>query len=382
MDFSLDDDHLALRDAVQRWGEAEHPAHARGAAPDAETAARRRAGLAGLGLLGLHVDPEHGGLGLGPVEALLAAQELGRVLADGGFLPTAVMSAALLAEAGSPAQRARWLPALAEGRLGAALACQEPGARWALEQVRCRARPSPEGWRLDGRKALVLGGDSADLLLVVARTAGDVADAEGLTLFALDAATPGLQRQGHDTVDGRRAATLVLDGVEAGADRVIGPPGGALPVVQRAVDRAEAALCAEAAGALDALLQLTAEHLRTRRQFGAPLAKFQALQHRVADMAMAVEQLKSMACAGALALQADAAAERRRLLSAAKALTARLARRCALDAIQLHGAMGMTDECVASRYARRLIGIGAWFGDAAHHLESVAQCCDAPRPTP
>ncbi len=372
MDFSLDDDHLALRDAVQRWCEAEHPAQARGVLPASERAASLRAGLAGLGLLGLHVAPEHGGLGLGPVEALLAAQELGRVLDAGAFVPTALMSAALIAEAGSPAQRQRWLPALVDGRLGAALACQEPGARYALQQVRCSARWADGAWRLDGRKALVLGGDDANLLLLVARTAGAEDDAQGLTLFALDAGTPGLQRQAHDTIDGRRAAALVLDGVQAAEDCIVGPLGGALPLVQRAVDRAEAALCAEAAGALDALIQITAEHLRTRRQFGAPLAKFQALQHRVADMAIALEQVKSMACAAALALQADSAAERQRLLSAAKALTAQLARRCALDAIQLHGAMGMTDECVASRYARRLIGIGQWFGDASHHLQRFA----------
>jgi pimeloyl-CoA dehydrogenase len=340
--------------------------------PAPERAASLRAGLADLGLLGLHVAPEHGGLGLGPVEALLAAQELGRVLDAGAFVPAALMSAALIAEVGNPAQRQRWLPALAEGRLSAALACQEPGARHALAQVRCRAQAVEGGWRLDGRKALVLGGDDADLLLVVARTAGGDDDAQGLTLFALDAATPGLQRQAHDTIDGRRAAALVLDGVPASGDRIVGPLGGALPLVQRAVDRAEAALCAEAAGALDALIQITAEHLRTRRQFGSPLAKFQALQHRVADMAIALEQLKSMACAAALALQADSDAERRRLLSAAKALTAQLARRCALDAIQLHGAMGMTDECVASRYARRLIGIGQWFGDAPLHLQRFA----------
>jgi pimeloyl-CoA dehydrogenase len=377
MDFSLSDDHLALRDAVQRWCEAEHPAHSRGVLPAPQWAAGLRAGLASLGLLGLHVDPEHGGLGLGPVEAMLAAQELGRVLDAGPFVPTALMSAALIAEAGSAAQQQRWLPALAEGSLSAALACQEPGARFALTQVRCRARAVDGGWRLDGRKALVLGGDDADLLLVVARTAGADDDAQGLTLFALDAVTPGLARQAHDTIDGRRAATLVLDGAQAAEDCIVGPLGGALPLVQRAVDRAEAALCAEAAGALDALIQITAEHLRTRRQFGAPLAKFQALQHRVADMAIALEQLKSMACAGALALQADSDAERQRLLSAAKALTAQLSRRCALDAIQLHGAMGMTDECVASRYARRLIGVGQWFGDAALHLQRFAAAAPA-----
>jgi alkylation response protein AidB-like acyl-CoA dehydrogenase len=372
MDFALTDDDLALRDAVQRFCDGEYPAHERGAPETAAQAASRRAGMAELGLLGLTLDPALGGSGLGSVETMLVAEQFGRALATGPWLPGAVMAGALLAEAGDPAQRDRWLPPMARGECSLALACQEAGTRYALAEVRTRAVRDAEGWQLDGRKALVLGGDGADLLLVVARTDGAPAEPAGLSLFALDADAAGLCRHGYDTLDGRRAATLELRGVRAAEERLVGPLGGALPLVERAVERAEAALCAEAAGALDALLQLTAEHLRTRRQFGAPLAKFQALQHRVADMAIALEQLKSMACAAALALQADDAAERRRLLSAAKLLSSQLGRRAAFDAVQLHGAMGMTEECAAARYAKRLIGIGQWFGDAGFHLRRIA----------
>ena len=372
MDFALDDDQLALRDAVRRFCDGEYPAHERGSAPTAAQAARHRAGMAELGLLGLSFDPELGGSGLDPVETMLVAEQLGRALAAGPWLASTVMAGSLLAEAGTPAQCTRWLPALADGSLSAALACQEDGARYALAQVRTTARQTAAGWQVDGRTALVLGGDDADLLLVVARSAGAITDRDGLTLLAVDADAAGVDRHGHDTLDGRRAATLDLRGVVVPAERVIGPAGGALPLVERAVERAEAALVAEAAGALDALVELSAEHLRTRRQFGAPLAKFQVLQHRIADMAIALEQLESMACIGALALQTDDAAERSRLLSAAKLLAAQFGRRCAFDAIQLHGAMGMTEECAAARYAKRLIGIGQWFGDASHHLRRIA----------
>lgn len=369
MDFSLNDDHLALRDAVRRFCDAEYPAPERGNAEAPEQAARRHAGFAELGLLGLGFDPELGGSGLGAVEAMLVAQELGRAFAPGAWLPNAVLAGPLLAELGTPAQCEAWLPAIAAGTLQVALACHEADARHDLADVQTAARREGSAWRLDGRKALVLGGDAAALLLVVARTRGERRDRDGLTLFALDASMPGVALRPVTLLDNRRAANVTLDAVRVGADRVIGPVDGVLPALERALDRAEAALCAESAGALDALLAMTVEHLRTRRQFGAPLAKFQALQHRVADLQIALEQLRSMACVAALAAGSDDAAERRRLVSAAKTLVAQLGRRCAFDAIQLHGAMGMTDECRVGHGAKRLIVNGQLFGDAASHLQ-------------
>lgn len=369
MDFSLNDDHLALRDAVRRFCDAEYPAHERGNAEAGPQAAQRHAGFAELGLLGLCLDPELGGSGLGAVESMLVAQELGRALAPGAWLSNAVLAGPLLASLGTPAQCQAWLPALAAGTLQAALACHEADARYALSDVQTTARREGAQWRLDGRKTLVLGGDAATLLLVVARTRGERNDADGLTLFAVDRSTPGVATQPFALLDERRAAHLVLDGVRVGADRVVGPVDGALPHLDKAIDRAEAALCAESAGALDSLLAMTTEHLRTRRQFGAPLAKFQALQHRVADLQIALEQLRSMACAAALGVDAPDDDDRRRLVSAAKVLAAQLGRRCAFDVIQLHGAMGMTDECRVGHGAKRLIANGQLFGDAALHLQ-------------
>jgi pimeloyl-CoA dehydrogenase len=315
MDFTLNDDDLALRDAVQRFCEAEYPAPERGNTPTPEQARQRHAAQAQLGLLGLQVPTEHDGSALGPVAAMLAAEQLGRVLDTGDWLATAVLSAPLLAEAASTSQRSEWLPPLAEGRLQVALACQEPGARYELADVGTLARPSPDGgWTLDGRKSLVLGGDQADWLLVVARSTGEQSDRAGLSLFAIHADSPGLGRRPVTLLDGRRAAQLELRGVSVAAESLVGPLHGALPLVERAVERANAALCAESAGALEALLALTCEHLKTRRQFGAPLAKFQALQHRVADMAIALEQLKSMACVAAMALESPDPVERARLV--------------------------------------------------------------------
>ena len=347
MDFTLTDDHLALRDAVRRCCDAEFPAHQRGLPEDGPTAARRHAAFAGLGLFGMEVPASHGGSGLGPVEAMLAAHELGRALAGADWLAGTALAAPLIAEVGSPAQQDRWLGALAAGTLRAALACEEAHARW----------------QLDGAKSGVLDGADAGLLLVLAQAA------EGPTLFAVEGRATGLQRRPYRLIDGRQAAHLQLAAVRAEA---LGPVGGAAAPVARALDRAGAMLVAETAGAAEALLQLTLEHLRTRRQFGKPLAAFQALQHRVADHAIALEQLKSMACVAALSLQAGDETTRVRGVAAARVLAAQLGRRLALDAIQLHGAMGMTEECAAARYAKRLLANGVLFGDAAFHRRRFA----------
>lgn len=377
MDFSLNDDHLALRDAMQRFCAGEYPPQHRGNPETADEAARRWAGMAELGLLGLPFSAELGGSEQGPVALMLVAQELGRSLGGGAFLSTVVLAGQLLARLGSAEQQRQWLPAIAAGRLQAALALHEDGARYDWQRMQTRAEAGPHGFVLNGSKTLVLHGDSAGLLLVLARTAGALDERRGLTVFAVDAGAPGVQVQGFDTLDGRRAAHVTLTNVAVNAERALGPVGGAADAVEAVLDAGIAALCAEVVGAVDALLAQTAEHLRTRKQFGAPLAKFQVLQHRVADMAIALEQLKSMACAAAMAVQAGDAAQRRRLVSAAKVLASQQGRQIGLAAIQLHGAMGMTDECRVGHYAKRLIVIGQLFGDAAWHLPRVPAALQA-----
>lgn len=373
MDFALNDDHLALRDAVQRFCEGEYPAEHRGNPETAEQGRQRWQGMAELGLLGLPLAADHGGSEQGPVEVMLVAQELGRALGGGAWLSNTVMAGQLLQQLGTPAQQAQWLPGLASGALQAALALYDEGARYDWQQVTTRAVAAPGGWTLQGRKTLVLHGDSAGLLLVVARTAGQAGEREGLSVFAVDAGTPGLQVRGFDTLDGRRAAHLQLEAVQVPADRLLGQAGQAADVLEAILDAANAALCAEAAGAVDALIAHTAEHLRTRKQFGAPLAKFQVLQHRLGDMAIALEQLKSMACAAAAAVAGQDVAQRRRVVSAAKVLASQQGRQIGLAAIQLHGGMGMTDECRVGHYTKRLMVIGQLFGDAAWHLQRLAK---------
>jgi pimeloyl-CoA dehydrogenase len=371
MDFSFNDDHLALREAVQRFCAGEYPAEQRGNAATPAQAQRRRAAMAELGLLGLPFSADVGGSEQGAVEVMLVSQELGKALGDGAFVASTVMAGQVLTRLGSVAQQQQWLPGLASGQKQMAVAVYEAGARYDWQRTATRATASGSGWVLHGHKTLVLQGDSADVLLVVARTAGGVTDRAGLSVFAVDAAAPGVTVQGFDTLDNRRAAHVTLKDVQLDADRLLGLHGQAADSVEAALDAATAALCAEAVGAVDALLTHTAEHLRTRKQFGVPLAKFQVLQHRVADIAIGLEQLKSMACAAAMAMQADDFVQRCRLVSAAKVLASQKGREIGLAAIQLHGAMGMTDECRVGHYAKRLMVIGQSLGDAAWHLKRL-----------
>jgi len=371
MDFSLDDDHLALRDAVRRFCDGEYPAEHRGNAETREQSVQRWSAMAELGLLGLPFEADMGGTGQGAVEVMLIAQELGRALGGGAFVASTVMAGELLQRLASKAQKQQWLPAIAEGRLQAAVALYEDGLRYDWHRSRTTATETPAGYVLDGRKTLVLHGDTADLLLVTAR----VRDDSGLSVFALDAGSPGVEVEGFDTLDGRRAAHVRLGQVLVGGDCLLGARGTAGEAIDAALDAAIAALCAESVGAVEALIAHTAEHLRTRKQFGAPLAKFQVLQHRLADMAIGLEQLKSMACAAAMAVEAGDAAQRRRLVSAAKVFASQQGRLIALAAIQMHGAMGMTDECRVGHYAKRLMVIGQLFGDAAWHLRRTTQPC-------
>jgi alkylation response protein AidB-like acyl-CoA dehydrogenase len=363
MDFSLTDDQLALRDAVRRCCDGEFPAHERGLLEDTDAAARRHATMAALGLTGLTLPAAHGGSELGPVEAMLAAQELGRALAGAAWLAGSTMAAPLIADAGNAAQQDRWLGAIASGTLRATLACEEAHARWDLADLRTTAHTDAEGWELDGSKSGVLDGADAALLLVLAQAP------QGPTLFAVEGNAAGLQRRPYRLIDGRQAAHLQLSAVRA---ELVGTVGGGGAAVARALDHGGAMLVAETVGAAEALLDLTLAHLRQRKQFGKPLAAFQALQHRVADHAIALEQLKSMACVAALSLLAESPTARGRGVAAARTLAAQLGRRLALDAIQLHGAMGMTEECAAARYAKRLLANGVLFGDAAFHRQRFA----------
>jgi len=375
MDFDLSDEQRLLKDSVTSLIEKEYAFEQRKAyarEPHGYSAARW-AQFAELGLLGLPFAEDVGGIGGTPVETMIVMEAFGRGLVLEPYLATIVLGGGLLRFAGSAAQRQEMVPAIAAGKLRLAFAHTERQARYDLADIAVTATPAPGGgFVLGGHKGVVLHGDSADRLIVSARTAGGQREPDGISLFLLDPKTEGVAVQGYATVDGLRAAEITLRDVRLGAEALLGPRDHALPLIERAIDLAIAALAAEAVGAMSVMHELTVEYLKTRKQFGVAIGAFQALQHRAVDMLVAVEQARSMAMLATMMAEAPDAGERRRMIAAAKVQCGRSGRQVGQQAIQLHGGIGMTDEYKIGHYFKRVTAIDTLFGDADHHLAVVA----------
>jgi alkylation response protein AidB-like acyl-CoA dehydrogenase len=261
---------------------------------------------------------------------------------------------------------------LAAGERICVLAHFEADSRFEPQWVASRARRSGETYVLDGHKVVVMHAPAADVLLVSARTAGAAHEAAGVSLFRVPRDAPGLTLDAYPTVDGQRAADVHLEGVELPAANRLGVAGGALPVIEAGLDLGLAALCAEAVGVMQALVDATVQYVRTRRQFGQPIGQFQALQHRIADMVIDLEQARSMSFLAALRCCDENVMERRKALSAAKAVVCHAARYIGQQAVQLHGGMGMTDELIVSHWFKRLTAADLMFGDRDAHLQRFA----------
>jgi len=330
--------------------------------------------MAELGLLGLPLPAEFGGFGGGGVGAMGVMEAIGAALIVEPYLPTVGLGAQFVARVGTAAQKRRILPMVVEGELTLAFAQSEADARYDLARVAVRAvKQADGGYVIDGEKRVVVHGEGADLLLASARTAGDVADAKGISVFLVDPKARGISVRGYRTIDGMRAADIGFDAVRVGADALVGHEDEGLASIEAVVDFATALVCAEALGVIGYANEATLEYLKTRKQFGVPIGTFQALQHRVVDLFIEYEQARSMAslaCA-AVDMEVDLAA-RKRIVSAAKVRIADACRRVSQESVQLHGAMGMSDELKVSHAFRRLTVIAQQFGDAEHHLERFA----------
>jgi alkylation response protein AidB-like acyl-CoA dehydrogenase len=370
VEFVFNEDQQMLADTVTRWLDAEYDLESRRRFAAQETLCQDNwSRLTELGLLGLNIPEEHGGLGATPVETLIVMQAFGRGLLVEPFLSTAVVAAKLLSGADAGGQHGVVLKGIAEGLHRVSLAALEPGARFDLADIRTSAVESGGDYVLNGRKAVVLHGDSARSLIVSARTSCGQRDREGITLFLVDASLHGVTVRGFPTIDGQRAAEVELSNVAVSPVAIIGQRGFGYEPLEWAVDAGIAALCAEAIGVMEKLMEFTAEHLRTRKQFGQPIGRFQALQHRVADMQTAIEQARSMALLAAARADHPDRIARRKALSAAKAMVGRAGRFVGEQAVQLHGAMGMTADLAAGWYFKRLTCIDMTWGNAEHHVE-------------
>ena len=374
MNFDPSDEQRLLKDSAERFVRENCTLERRSALVAGEPGYSERnwRQMAELGWLGASVPEEHGGTGGGPVETMVLMEAFGAGLVVEPFFPSVVLGAGLVEMAGSEAQKEAILPALVAGDLKLAFAWVESQAGYDLFDVETTAERRDGGYVLNGAKGVVLGAASADRLVVSARTGAGSRDRVGIGLFLVDRGASGVKLRDYRTVDGLRAAEIAFENVAVGEDAVLGDPEAALPAIETVADRAIAALCAEAVGAMDVIVRDTAEYLKTRKQFGRPIGAFQVLQHQFTDMLMASEEARSMMYVATLRLGERDAVQRAKAVSGAKHLVGKNGRLIGQRAIQLHGGMGMTEEMAVSHYFKRLTMIDVMFGDEAYHLKRYA----------
>jgi alkylation response protein AidB-like acyl-CoA dehydrogenase len=375
MEFNYSEEQLALQDTLQRFISRDYDFDKRRvfSASPLGFSAEAWSQYAELGLLSLPFPEEVGGLGGNGVDIMVVMEQFGAGLLLEPYVSTVVTCGGLIRDSGADVLKKKLLPQIAEGKLKLSLAAYEAAGRYDLSYVAATAQEGAGAWRLSGRKTVVLDGGSADYFLVSARSGGKVGDADGISLFLVPRDAKGLTLTAYPTQSGSRAADLLLDNVALGADALIGAAGRALPLIERAVDRANAALCAEAVGIINALNQATLNYLKTRKQFGVAIGTFQALKHKMADMLIAAEQTRSMAIIAAVHADSEDAAERHRAIAAAKAYIGQSGRLVGQLAVQMHGGMGVVDELNVSHYFKRLTMIDLTFGDADYHLASFSE---------
>jgi alkylation response protein AidB-like acyl-CoA dehydrogenase len=360
MDFDFTDDQEQLRDAVRKWVDKGYTFERRRGIVQAGGFSREAyAELAELGLCGLYIGEDDGGMGMGPIEGMVVMEELGRgiVLEP---LAQSLIAGGVLSGYASAALKTVWLPRIASGEALVVLAHQERRARYRLDACEAKATQAGGGWTVTATKNMVPAGDQADAYLVPAQANGKQA------LFLVERSATGVATRGYGTQDGGHAADVMLSNAPAQLVTLDG-----LTALEHAVDIGIAAVCAEAVGVMDKTLAATLEYMNTRKQFGVTIASFQALRHRAADMKMQLELARSMSYYASLRLNAPAA-ERRQALARAKVQLGQSMRFVGQQAVQLHGGIGVTDELIVSHYFRKLTQLEMTFGDSLHHLGEVS----------
>ena len=373
MDFSFTEEQTLLRNSVSKYLADRY---------DFETfknISRSEAGwspdswkqFAELGLMAAPLPEEFGGLGGGPVETMIVMEEFGRALVVEPFAQTVVIGGGFIKHGGSAAQKEEWLARIAGGESVIAFAFAEPKGRYDFADLTTTAKKSGSSYTLSGQKAVVLGAPHADTLIVTARTSGGQRDRKGVSVFLVDKTAKGVVARDYPTVDGLRASEITFENVDVPADGLIGDADNGLALIEQVTDEAIAAHASEAVGAMRVLLDATVEYSKTRKQFGVPIGKFQALQHRMVDMFMHCEQSASIALMATLKL-GESETERKKAASAAKVQIGKAGRFVGQQAVQIHGGMGMTDELNVGHYFKRLTMLDTLYGDADHHLKRYA----------
>jgi pimeloyl-CoA dehydrogenase small subunit len=372
MDFSFSEEQTLLRNSVSRYLADNYKFEDWRKFTRGETGRdpKHWAQFAELGLLAAPLPEAHGGLGGDAVSTMIVMEEFGRALVVEPYVPTVVVGGGLISRAGSDAMKEEWVPKIASGETLMAFAFAEPQGRYNLADLSTSAKKQGAGYVLNGQKSVVIGAPWADTLIVTARSAGGRRDEKGVSVFLVDKKSKGVSARDFPTVDGSRASEITFENVEVPAARLIGEADGGLPLIERAVDEAIAAVCAEATGGMKMLVDATVDYSKNRKQFGVPIGKFQVLQHRMVDMFVNYEQAVSITLMVTLKLASDA--ERAKAASAAKAQIGKSGRFVGQSAVQVHGGMGMTDELNVGHYFKRLTMIDTLYGNVDHHLRRFA----------
>ena len=368
MDFSFTEEQSMLRDTVASYLADHYSFDQRRAALAKEpgwSPAIWKAFAEELGILGAPFSEELGGLGGGPVENMIVMEEMGKALVVEPYLGTVVIAGGFLKHSGHAGAEAL-IGQIIAGEAIFAFAYAEPQGRYNLADLKTTAKQDGAGYVLNGHKAVVIGAPYATHLIVTARTSGGQRDATGISVFIVAKDAAGVTTRDYPTVDGFRASEVYLENVKVGADALVGPEGQAMPLIEKVMDEALAATCAEACGVLSRLHEGTLDYTKQRKQFGQPISSFQVLQHRMVDMFIQVEQSISMTYMATIKLGVDA--ERSKSASAAKVQIGKACRFVGQNAIQLHGGMGMTDEMAIGHYFKRATMIESAFGSTDHHL--------------
>ena len=369
MDFNFTEEQSMLRDTVASYLQDTYDFDARRGIIKSDAGWKPETWNAfaeALGILGAPFSEELGGLGGGATENMIVMEEFGKALVVEPYLGTVVIGGGFMKHSGY-AGAADVIEKIIAGQTVIAFAYAEPQGRYTWQDLKTTARKEGSGYVLNGHKAVVVGAPWASHLIVTARTGGGQRDAGGVSVFIVDKNAKGVTTRDYPTVDGARASEVYLENVSVGADALIGPEGGALPLIDQVMDEATAAVCAEAVGVLRKLHEGTLDYTKQRKQFGQPIAQFQVLQHRMVDMFIQVEQSVSMTYMATIKLD-EPAAERAKAVSAAKVQIGRACKFVGQNAIQLHGGMGMTDEMAIGHYFKRATVIEGLFGSVDHHL--------------
>lgn len=378
MDFSLSEEQVLLRDSVEKYVR-DHCSVERHRALCAteqgfDTAAWRQ--FAELGWLCVPFTEEQGGFGGGATDLMVIAEALGKGLVREPFLSTVVTCGGFLQRAASAPQQQQYIPPIISGSSQWAFAFAEKGSGYDLARVDTAAMRQGDGYVLNGKKLAVLNAHCAHHLIISARTRGVVGERSGITLFIVDADAAGVSRDSFVAVDGSRGAHVQLDSVLVRADQILGEVDRGLPLMEAVLDTAIVALGGEAVGAMQALLDETVEYTKTREQFGQPISKFQALQHRMADMYLKVEETRSLLLNAAIQLD-EGNSESAAACAALKVKVSEAGRFVAQQAVQLHGGIGMTDELSVGHHYKRLMVLAKLYGDEAWHLQRFANLAAA-----